>query len=73
MKNKTLPFLVLALFLGTSAIAQKGKKVILGTIDSIQSKILNEQRKIWVYVPNNGSTDANLNNSQTQNKPHRVV
>ena len=59
MKNKILPFLVLALLLGTSAIAQTNNKVIIGTIDSIHSKILNEQRKIWVYVPNNGSTDAN--------------
>ncbi len=58
MKNKILPFLVLALLFGTAAIAQTGNKVIIGTIDSIQSKILNEQRKIWVYVPNNGSGDA---------------
>jgi len=31
--------------------AQPNSKIILGNIDSIQSKILNEQRKIWVYVP----------------------
>jgi len=31
-------------------------KVVIGNIDSIESKILNEQRKIWVYVPNGGST-----------------
>ena len=59
MKNKILTFIVLALLLGTSVFAQTGNKVIIGTIDSIHSKILNEQRKIWVYVPNNGSTDAN--------------
>ena len=32
-------------------------KVIIGSIDSIHSKILNEQRKIWVYVPNSASND----------------
>ncbi len=58
MKNKILPFLVFVLFLVTSAIAQTGNKVIIGTIDSIHSKILNEQRKIWVYVPNSGTADA---------------
>ena len=26
-------------------------KIVLGNIDSISSKILNEKRKIWVYVP----------------------
>lgn len=55
MKNKILPILVLALFLDTFAIAKTGNKVIIGTIDSIQSKILNEQRKVWVYFPDNGS------------------
>jgi hypothetical protein len=30
-------------------------KVEIGTIDSIHSKILNEKRAIWVYVPNNGN------------------
>jgi uncharacterized protein len=32
--------------------AQTDNKIVLGTIDSVQSKILQEQRKIWVYVPN---------------------
>jgi len=50
MKTKIL--LLLAVFLSTSAIAQKDNRVVIGTIDSIQSKILNEQRKVWVYVPN---------------------
>jgi uncharacterized protein len=26
-------------------------KIVIGTIDSLHSKILNEERKIWVYVP----------------------
>ena len=32
--------------------AQADNKITIGTIDSIQSKILNEKRKIWVHVPN---------------------
>lgn len=56
MKNKIIPFL--AIFLYTAiTIAQTNNKVIIGTIDSIQSKILNEQRKVWVYVPNSGPAD----------------
>jgi len=32
-------------------------KIVIGAIDSIQSTILNEQRKLWVYVPNSGYAD----------------
>ena len=38
-------------------IAQTNK-INFGIIDSIFSKTLNEQRKIWVYVPNNESASA---------------
>ena len=31
--------------------AQNGDKIIIGSIDSIYSDILGEQRKIWVHVP----------------------
>ena len=31
--------------------AQKNTDIIIGKIDSLNSKILNEQRKIWIYVP----------------------
>lgn len=41
------------------AFAQKDNKVTIGTIDSIQSKILNEQRKIWIYAPNSERVDFN--------------
>ncbi len=37
--------------------AQTSNSVNIGTIDSIRSKLLNEQRKIWVHVP----ASANLN------------
>lgn len=30
---------------------QQDNKIVIGTIDSVYSNILNEQRKIWIYVP----------------------
>lgn len=32
--------------------AQSGNKIVLGTIDSVYSGILGENRKVWIYVPN---------------------
>jgi uncharacterized protein len=40
-----------------SANAQTDNKITIGTIDSIPSKILNENRKIWVHVPAGGMTN----------------
>jgi predicted alpha/beta superfamily hydrolase len=34
----------------------ESNKVTIGTIDSLFSKTLNEQREIWVYVPDEGTT-----------------
>lgn len=56
MKKVFLP--VLAAFFSLCAFAQNDNKVTIGTIDSIQSTILNEQRKIWIYVPNSGQADS---------------
>lgn len=55
---KKLILSVLVAFFSIGAFAQKDNKVTIGTIDSIQSKILNEQRKIWIYVPNSGQVDS---------------
>ena len=49
---------VLIAFFSICAFAQKDNKVTIGTIDSIQSKILSEQRKVWIYVPNSGQADS---------------
>jgi predicted alpha/beta superfamily hydrolase len=49
MKRFIFPCLLLAF--SFYANAQTNNKIILGTIDSVYSNILNEQRKIWVYVP----------------------
>jgi len=40
-----------------SSGAQLDNKIILGTIDSIDSKILHEKRTVWIYVPNSAQTD----------------
>ncbi len=54
---KTFPAIIIAALI-ISGCAQKEKKstadkskVTLGIIDSLESKILKEQRKIWVYTP----------------------
>jgi predicted alpha/beta superfamily hydrolase len=51
--NKSI-LTLFAVFFSLWTFAQNDNKVIIGTIDSIRSKILNEQRKIWVYLPNSG-------------------
>jgi uncharacterized protein len=48
---------ILSIFVYAATVAQPGNKIIIGTIDSVQSKILNEQRKVWVYVPNSEAND----------------
>lgn len=55
---KKLILSVLTAFFSLCALAQKDNKVTIGTIDSIQSKILNEQRKIWVHVPGSWTPDS---------------
>src|SRR5450755_1302956 len=55
MKQFLFSFLLIALTF--SIKAQRENKIVIGTIDSINSRILNEQRKVWVYVPNSGSND----------------
>jgi predicted alpha/beta superfamily hydrolase len=52
MKKALFIFLLVITYFG--AYSQSENKVVIGTIDSIHSKILGEQRKIWVYVPDSG-------------------
>ena len=49
MNKIILSLLTVILSIATSA--QHNTQVSIGTIDSLQSRILNEQRKVWVYVP----------------------
>lgn len=51
--QRLLLFLFIAgAFEGTA----QDNKVVIGTIDSLQSNILGEQRKIWVHVPDQGAS-----------------
>jgi hypothetical protein len=43
------------LFIAALARAQNDNKIVIGTIDSIYSNVLNEQRKVWVSVPHGGN------------------
>jgi predicted alpha/beta superfamily hydrolase len=48
----------LTLFFGllviTSCAQKKDNKIVVGKIDTVNSKILKEKRQIWVYVPDDG-------------------
>jgi predicted alpha/beta superfamily hydrolase len=49
----------------TTACSQNaGKPIVIGTIDSIQSKVLNEKRAIWVSVPRTDSISNSLYGAQ---------
>jgi predicted alpha/beta superfamily hydrolase len=54
---RKLLFCLLLPYLFDTASAQYENKVVIGTIDSIDSRVLNEQRKIWVYVPKSSTQD----------------
>lgn len=49
MKKFCLCFFILVLTFQSNA--QNEDKIVIGKIDSVYSKILNENRKIWVYTP----------------------
>ncbi|MDP4265510.1 MAG: alpha/beta hydrolase-fold protein [Bacteroidota bacterium] len=49
MKRSLFSVLFIALF--CSSNGQNDNKIVIGKIDSIQSRILNEERKIMVYIP----------------------
>jgi uncharacterized protein len=55
MRHLVFSILFVALFFNSKA--QADNKIVIGKTDSIQSTILNEKRKIWVYVPDGGSVD----------------
>ena len=38
--------------------AQNNKDIVIGKMDSLNSKILNEQRKLWIHVPESSSDAA---------------
>lgn len=54
---KKLLLLTVLTTLSLWANAQVNNQIVIGKVDSVQSKILGEKRKIWVYVPNSGTAD----------------
>ncbi len=50
---------ILSAVITFSIQAQNDNKIVIGKIDSVYSKILNEQRKIWVYTPDMTSGNPN--------------
>ena len=50
---KEFTFFLLLSFNCFSTFGQQNNKITIGTIDTIRSKTLNENRGIWVYVPDN--------------------
>ncbi|NMH86285.1 alpha/beta hydrolase-fold protein [Flavivirga algicola] len=56
MKKSLLLFITLIfgsfLNMNHAQIMTLENKIVIGSIDSLQSNVLNEQRKIWVHVPN---------------------
>jgi hypothetical protein len=52
---KNLKVIICFLFLALQGSIYSQNEVVIGKIDSVQSKILEENRKLMVYVPNGGS------------------
>jgi uncharacterized protein len=46
--------LILLCFSFMAAAGQQNNQVVIGTIDTVYSKTLKENRRVWVYVPNSG-------------------
>lgn len=43
---------ILSVILITADAQNAKNNIVVGTIDSVYSRVLAENRKIWVYVPN---------------------
>lgn len=48
---RKISLIILLAILALHVKAQKDNQVVIGKIDSVYSKILNEQRKVWIYTP----------------------
>ena len=59
---KKIFFFILSVVIAFNIYAQTDNKIVIGKIDSVYSKILNEQRKIWIYTPD--MTSGNHDTSQ---------
>ena len=52
--KRLLLYITLYCLFSMDVQSQSNDEIVLGKIDSIQSKILGEKRKIWVHVPDSG-------------------
>jgi uncharacterized protein len=50
--------LFLFLLISIKIHAQTNNQIVIGNADSVYSKILNENRQIWIHVPDNNSPDG---------------
>ena len=48
---KRILLFILSAVIAFDAFTQNDNKIVIGKIDSVYSKILNEQRKVWIYTP----------------------
>lgn len=53
-------FLFLFIILSFSVFSQNGEDLVIGHVDSIYSKVLDEHRTVWVHVPKNTRPDEKL-------------
>lgn len=53
---KPITTLVFSVCVSIITFAQTDTRISIGTVDSVQSKILAETRKIWVYVPSGANS-----------------
>jgi predicted alpha/beta superfamily hydrolase len=60
---KKLHLILFLCFYCLNSNGQSDPLINIGKVDSIYSEILNEQRKVWVYVPNSDDNDIYLKTS----------
>jgi hypothetical protein len=63
---KTYYYSFFLLISSYSAIAQENKPFTIGFEKSFVSKILNQERKVWIHIPNS-------NGGNTGNEPYPVI
>src|ERR1043165_284878 len=56
---RKISLFVLSAVITFTAQSQSDNKIVIGKIDSVYSKVLGEQRKIWVYTPDMTSGNGN--------------
>jgi uncharacterized protein len=60
-------FTIAVMFIAVTCLSQSNNNITIGKIDTVHSKILNETRRIWVYLP------ASANNKMFTRQVYPVV